>query len=398
MLSKLRLENFLSWKEAELDFVPGVNAIVGISDSGKSNLIKAIRWNSLSKPEGLIIQSDWVKKNDNTSVTIDTIEGVNVSKIRNKTENTYILNGVEHKGFGRDVPDEIKKALNITDMNFQFQFDNPFILSQSASEVGRDLNKIVNLEIIDIASSNIEKTKRKFKSDLDKTLVDLDVVENKLLSYSNLDNIEIDLQILENSDKKLEDKIELHNTIIDLLDKINNVEDRVNNINSIQYEDEINTLIEVKKSTFDKVIKRNNLQSIYKTISQLEWKLKTANASIDLEKDLNNLIQQNKNIEFSITKRKLIQNIITKITDIEKSIKELDNEIKDEKLVMKLLNINDKILDAIDRRNGLDYRLTSILVLEKQIKDKDQSINKLEKEYKELLGDVCPLCNQEINK
>ncbi len=351
MLSKLRLENFLSWKEAELDFVPGVNAIVGISDSGKSNLIKAIKWNCLSKPEGLIIQSNWVKKKENTSVTINTVEGDSISKIRNKIENVYFLNNIPHRGFGREIPDEIKKVLNITDMNFQSQFDSPFILSQSASEVGRDLNKIINLEIIDITSSNIEKTKRKFKSDLDKELINLDIIENKLILYTNLDNTEIDLQILEDLDKRLEQKIELHNSLIEILDKINKIEIEIEDINSIQYENEINELIEARKSTFNKVIKKNNLQCEFKTISQLEWKIKTVEINLDLENKIINLLE-----------------------------------------------LNNKINSLKEKRNNIDYILKSILILEERIKDKEKFVIKLEKEFKILLGSVCPLCGQKIKE
>ncbi|MCK9524299.1 MAG: AAA family ATPase, partial [Limnochordia bacterium] len=39
MIEKLTLKNFQSHKHSELEFAPGLNAIIGQSDSGKSALL-----------------------------------------------------------------------------------------------------------------------------------------------------------------------------------------------------------------------------------------------------------------------------------------------------------------------------------------------------------------------
>ena len=43
MIKQIRLTNFFSFRDATIDFSPGVTVMVGINGSGKSNLIKAIR-------------------------------------------------------------------------------------------------------------------------------------------------------------------------------------------------------------------------------------------------------------------------------------------------------------------------------------------------------------------
>ena len=43
-LKRVRLENFQSHKNSIIDFDRGLNVIVGPSDSGKSAIIRAIKW------------------------------------------------------------------------------------------------------------------------------------------------------------------------------------------------------------------------------------------------------------------------------------------------------------------------------------------------------------------
>ncbi len=50
MINSLSLKNFKSWKDTLLEFHKGVNAIVGTTDAGKSNVIRAIRWVVFNRP------------------------------------------------------------------------------------------------------------------------------------------------------------------------------------------------------------------------------------------------------------------------------------------------------------------------------------------------------------
>jgi hypothetical protein len=63
--------------------------------------------------------------------------------------NEYVLGGEEYRAFGVGVPDTIKEFLNLSDVNFQGQHDPAFWLSDTAGQVSRNLNDIVNLGVID---------------------------------------------------------------------------------------------------------------------------------------------------------------------------------------------------------------------------------------------------------
>ena len=44
MIKSVEFQNFQSHKKTILEFVPGVNIIVGLSDAGKSAVMRAIKW------------------------------------------------------------------------------------------------------------------------------------------------------------------------------------------------------------------------------------------------------------------------------------------------------------------------------------------------------------------
>ena len=59
MIQKLNIQNFQSHKDTKLEFHPGVNVIIGQSDSGKTAIIRALRWLIWNRPGGDDFRSDW---------------------------------------------------------------------------------------------------------------------------------------------------------------------------------------------------------------------------------------------------------------------------------------------------------------------------------------------------
>ena len=51
-IDKIILENFQSHKYSELEFVEGLNAIIGSTDSGKTAIFRAIKWALYNEPQG----------------------------------------------------------------------------------------------------------------------------------------------------------------------------------------------------------------------------------------------------------------------------------------------------------------------------------------------------------
>jgi len=85
------------------------------------------------------------------------VDGHEVERRRGSEGNFYALDGKELKAFGVNVPSPIADLLQVEAANFQQQFDLPYWLGQSAGYVGRELNSVVNLEVIDSTLAAITK-------------------------------------------------------------------------------------------------------------------------------------------------------------------------------------------------------------------------------------------------
>ena len=64
MIKEISIKNFQSHKDSHIELSDGVNIIVGASDSGKSSLIRAIKWLATNRPSGESIRSTWGGKTE----------------------------------------------------------------------------------------------------------------------------------------------------------------------------------------------------------------------------------------------------------------------------------------------------------------------------------------------
>lgn len=160
MIQSITIKNFQSHKKTHLAFSKGVNVIVGLSDCGKSSIIRAIRWCLFNKPSGDDFVSWWSSK---CSVTVAFTDGSWIKRQRKGSSSIYKLftdSKQVFKAFGQNVPEEISKHANIHDINCQFQLDSPFLLSQSPGDVAKTLNEVADLEVIDRTLGNLNSSTR----------------------------------------------------------------------------------------------------------------------------------------------------------------------------------------------------------------------------------------------
>jgi DNA repair protein SbcC/Rad50 len=151
MLERLVIVNFQTHRKLKIDFDPKITVIAGPTDSGKSSVIRALQWIAFNRPAG----TAFVRHGRYRAVARLVIDGQRVVRRRGKGENSYELSGKPFKAFGSDVPGEISDVLNLSEINFQGQHDSPFWLSETAGQVGRNLNEIVNLDVIDRSMTEV---------------------------------------------------------------------------------------------------------------------------------------------------------------------------------------------------------------------------------------------------
>jgi exonuclease SbcC len=162
-MKKLTLKNFQKHRLLKIDLDPVITTILGPTDRGKSSIIRALQFLALNNPPSNLI----TEGQKNVEVVLD-VDDHSITR-KKGTENLYEMDGEEYKAFGTGVPDDIQTALALSPLNFQKQHDSPFWFAETAGEVSRQLNKIVDLEIIDTTLSNLSSSLRKARGEKDVT-------------------------------------------------------------------------------------------------------------------------------------------------------------------------------------------------------------------------------------
>lgn len=162
MLERITIVNFQPYEKFTIDLDPAVTFFVGPTDSGKSSILRALRWVALNQPSG----EEFIRNGaDFTSVRLLT-DGIAVTRRKGDGKNIYKLGDQVLKSFGTGkVPEPVRQLLQMDAINFQQQLDAPFWFSLTAGQVSKELNHIVNLEIIDTTlaavASEVKRAKMK---------------------------------------------------------------------------------------------------------------------------------------------------------------------------------------------------------------------------------------------
>lgn len=160
VIERLDLRNFQRHRERSIEF-ERVTCLVGKTDSGKSTIVRALEWIATNRP-----QSDafvhWDETQAAARLTFD--EGRRIVRRRGRDRNSYSLDGQQYRAFGSEPPEPVTAALNIDPISFQGQFDAAFWFSLTPGQVARELNRMVNLELIDSATATATAELRKART------------------------------------------------------------------------------------------------------------------------------------------------------------------------------------------------------------------------------------------
>src|SRR4030066_1118308 len=170
-LSSIKLNNFQAHKESIIDLSLGINVVIGSSDSGKTAVLRALRWCINNRPSGKAYISYWNRDKDGNPK-----EGTSVSVIKGllkvKRERSEKFNGYDFgeddklEALKTDVPQEVSSFFNLSEVNIQKQMEAPFLLSESPAEIARFFNEIIHLDLIDTVLSKAELMRRRLNQDL----------------------------------------------------------------------------------------------------------------------------------------------------------------------------------------------------------------------------------------
>lgn len=143
MIERLIVRDFQAHKKRDLR-LGRITVLAGPSGTGKTATLRALRWACLNDTAG----DEFVRWGAETASVKVYTDGHKVTRSRGK-QNTYALDDKDYKAFGRTVPQDVSKLLAVADDNFQDQLEPHYWFSLTPGEVSKQLNRIVNLDVID---------------------------------------------------------------------------------------------------------------------------------------------------------------------------------------------------------------------------------------------------------
>jgi exonuclease SbcC len=273
MIQAIRILNFQRHKTFELRLSPQCTIIAGKSDSGKSSILRSLRFLLMNHPNG----DDFVRKGANQTRVDGRIDNKKLTRIRGKGRNCYILNGKRFDALGSGgVPDEVAKLVNVSVLNFSGQLDPLFLMSSSPGQVSRELNSVINLGAIDSSLSYVAHQIRQAKSEEELT--------NKRLDEANRRCN--DLEWIEKTDQTLQ-SIEIKQAKADKL---------VARISSL--EKLLKDLMEAKRQTTIRLPDTVLIDSLYTKVKKISGRINLLGELIDkIQEVKNKKIRLNQEVE-----------------------------------------------------------------------------------------------------
>lgn len=347
MIKSVHIKNYQSHADTELEFHPGVNVLVGSSDSGKSAIFRAMAWVMTNRPLGNAF-CRWGTKKTQVDLTIDP--DTTIARTKSKSENNYLFQGRELLA-GTEVPEDIQRTLKIDPViNIQQQISAPFLLSSSPGEVASFFNDIAGLSDIDLSIKNLKSWQAGHIRVIKRLDLDIEKQQTQVDEMKYLDQAERDLEALEQKQSELNQIQADHKQIKDLLHKHSRCSE---------------TLDEVS-------VKANAVGPVNKLVQKT--------------KDLDTLRQKAEGLTKTIQWHEMSHRVMLELESRAEAIDQLS-----------------AIGDKMDRLDQIRNQITELKKTWKSwtrtdvaFRTKQTEVEALRNKISDMMPEVCPLCEQEV--
>ncbi|HEQ3553530.1 AAA family ATPase [Bacillus subtilis] len=222
-ISRVQLKGFQSHVDSDIRLGSGLNVITGPSDSGKTAVLRAVRWVAFNEPAGEAFLNRAVGETE-VSITLET--GQVITKRRRKGKTSYLLQQNEEEEGSlfekSEVPEEVKAILGIrketfgdfeTTLNFAYQLDAPFLISETASAGAKVLGKLAGTAAVDMAVKSVNKDTIAARNERSRATQDIEKINGELLKFAGVDEakeqLELAQYVLDEAERKIERLSEL---------------------------------------------------------------------------------------------------------------------------------------------------------------------------------------------
>jgi hypothetical protein len=358
----------------------------GQSLKGKTAIIRAINLIAYNRPSGAKFFSHFAPDKGETEISLKVANSPPVvvkksvkrkkDKSKELESTTYEYNNDKFTGVARDVPDEIRQLFNISELNIQKQFDQPFLILSSSGEFAKEINRVTKLEKVDSWVSELKRRENKAKNEVLVLEGQAKEIEGELVKYEGIESLATKVSALQ-----------------ELTSITNNMELKKNRL------DELLTRIEGVSDELEKIKPALKIEQNIQALISLEQRISTISLRLDL-------ISKNRTIEAYITS---LQFVLVNVQTLEKMLIVEEKRNKLDKFLARIELINDAIDDlkviganlvALEEFaeqdaeiNQLSSYLNRINLLNKSIEEENILYNKHHEEYIDALKNTteCPV-------
>jgi exonuclease SbcC len=283
-ITAVKIEGFQSHVNSYFPLGAGLNVITGPSDAGKTAVIRAVKWIAFNEPQGEAFVNVSVGE---AAVTIFLENGAIITKRRRKGKTSYLIQQNEEDEGSlyekSEVPDEVKRLLQIekqtfgdfeTALNFSFQLDAPFLISETASAGAKILGKLAGTESVDLAIKGVRQDTHYTRLDRTAAEKEIEQIAGRMLAYTRIDDAkeavdlaEMLLEQIENNHTKYENLKQYRNTYEIALEKTRLVALQLDKLAHIPALEEDLKDIEKAQQRYD------DLSTLYSQYSQVQTRI-----------------------------------------------------------------------------------------------------------------------------
>ena len=406
-IKRVEIINFQSLKQIDITLSKGINAFIGSSNSGKTAVIRAIRWCLLNKPNG----NHFITKGQKEAVVRVHLSNNKTIERRKSTSNVNLyrlfdegeLIG-EYTGFGTSVPAEIVNAHGIVpianDVYFQFalQLEGPFLLSLKPSKRADVLGDMNELKTIDTALADINKDIRDKGDRIKETKKEKKQLE-KVIGQAKKDTQKrkASIETLQTLKLGLERKLSLQEFLKDKMVRLKDVERLL-----IQLEGELESSVRILQAwptdLEERTLKFKRISEKIERLSSIQGELQKI-SHMKMEK-IDELGELTNKIDGDTQRFKQIKGLIGQL----KKNEELASQIKYSERVAA---IDTESLDKdINKYRLLYHHLDRLRAIDKQLEDTDRIVQEASGRIEDMLfqfaeslkeAEICPTCGQETH-
>lgn len=464
MIEQIHLKGFQSHVNTVINLQNGLNVITGPSDAGKTSIIRAIRWVAFNEPQGEAFVNESVGE---AEVKLLLQNGSIITKHRKSGRTSYIVQANENDEGSifekAEVPLEVTRLLGIekhnfgdfeTALNFSFQLDAPFLISETASAGAKVLGKLAGTESVDLAIKGVSRDTHAARNMRSQAEKDMERIIGNLFEYEHIDDAKQSLETAELIMEQVESDFERLNNLNDynhqhqtVTDKLNTLFTKLDKLAHVPTLEEDLKDIERAQQRYDQLLQlysdagrlQDRISSLdqdltnYKDISLAADLVNSITSDIDRLSNVNTLHQSYQKYSNDVResdsvleKTKNLDEIVKTLNDVtdntnkHSTLRSLKNEYRNTCSTLDTLNTKlesfkdmhetDGILTAVEssekrlavlKELQMEHLLVdqsldnSNLILRDAIKMEQISNDELQQAWDEA-GGVCPLCEQAV--